>query len=251
MRILDVGSYNVDGSLRDFKPESWEFIGADLEAGPGVDVLMEAPDRLPFADDDFDAVISSSTYERAAHFWMLLLETVRVTRPGGYIYINAPSNGAFRQFPLDYWRFYPDAGLAFVDWVRKNGQPLCLIESGIAGQDGEAWSDFIAVLQKSENPSSDKPFMTAAAGYEFRNIRRFGHDGLIDPAPETEDQARLRVLEAGIAERDACLLDLEQQLAAARSRLAHAERMLGSPRRLLTAAMKRLVPAPFRISARR
>ena len=93
-RILEVGSYNRNGGLRDVCPEGSEWIGADLEAGPGVDVVLEDPHKLPFEDASFDVVLSSSVFEHTDFFWELFKEKCRCVKPGGYIYINAPSTGA-------------------------------------------------------------------------------------------------------------------------------------------------------------
>jgi hypothetical protein len=43
----------------------------------------------------------------------------RVVKSGGFIYLNAPSNGYVHNHPLDIWRFYPDAGIALEKWAKK------------------------------------------------------------------------------------------------------------------------------------
>jgi SAM-dependent methyltransferase len=193
-QVLDIGSYNVNGSLRDFRREGMEYTGVDLEAGPGVDVVMSSADQIPFENDLFDAIVTTSTCEHAAHFWVLLLEMMRVAKPGGYLYINAPSNGAFHQYPFDYWRFYPDAGLAFVDWARKNGCTASLVESGICAQGAEQWSDFVAVLQKAQHPTHRSDFITMS-GAGFYNVRLYNCDDVINFSSQTEDQLRLKSLQ--------------------------------------------------------
>lgn len=195
-RVLDVGAMNVNGTLRDFCRKGMSYTGVDLEAGDGVDVVLENPCVLPFADNAFDAVVSTSTFEHAAHFWALFCEMARVTQQGGFIYINAPSNGHFHQYPYDFWRFYPDAGLALCDWAKANDLSLCLIESAIAAQDRDGWNDFFAVFQKSSAP--DKPGKLIVDLYPgCTNIRRFDTNGVVNFSAETEDQRQLAALQTG------------------------------------------------------
>lgn len=225
VRILDVGSCDVNGSLRQFQHPGMEYIGVDIEPGPGVDIVAPSADKLPFGDGEFDAILSTSTCEHAASFWTLLLEMVRVTKPNGYIYINAPSNGAFHQFPFDYWRFYPDAGLAFVEWGRKSGCDISLVESGIGAQGQEQWSDFVAVLQKSGTPRNHGTFICTPQS-SFRNIRRYDTEGVLDHSHETEDQIKIRELnnELSLA-REQQARD-EDEIGAIKSQLARAEDLI-------------------------
>ena len=116
--ILDVGSQDINGSLRACAPSRATYIGVDMVAGNGVDLLLEDPHVLPFADQHFDAVATTSCFEHDPMFWVTFLEITRVTRCGGYIYVCVPSNGWYHQHPRDNWRFYPDAGLTLQDWGR-------------------------------------------------------------------------------------------------------------------------------------
>ena len=72
----------------------------------------------------------------------------RATRDGGYIYINAPSNGLVHRYPEDHWRFYPDSGKALARWAVSQGMVVTLIESFIAKREKDIWNDFVAVFRK-------------------------------------------------------------------------------------------------------
>jgi hypothetical protein len=98
---LEVGSQNVNGTLRDFIPLEGEYVGIDVNHGPGVDIVLTDPYEFPFAHDHFDPVISSSCFEHDQMFWLTFLEMVRVVKPRGHIYINAPSNGSYHRYPVD------------------------------------------------------------------------------------------------------------------------------------------------------
>ena len=150
--ILDIGSLNVNGSLREVAPKDCNYTGVDYESGDGVDIVMQAVDggRLPFRDNSFDLIVSSSAFEHAPHFWEDILEMSRVLKPGGFIYINAPSNGEYHRYPNDNWRFYPDAGLMLERWLQKNNLSIVLVESFVGEKMHDIWNDFVAVFAKLE-----------------------------------------------------------------------------------------------------
>ncbi len=172
-RILDVGSYNVNGSLRDHALAEYEYIGVDMAAGPGVDIVLDDPNILPFPDHHFDAIVTSSVFEHSVFFWLIFLEITRVCKNQGFIYLNAPTNGLFHQYPYDFWRFYPDAGIALASWASHNGYGLALVESGVAYKQDDVWNDFVAVFQKSVPVTHRGPMIVDDASH-FMNIRR--HD---------------------------------------------------------------------------
>lgn len=109
LKVVDIGSFDVNGSYRTlFTEPGWQYTGVDLEAGPGVDVVLDSPYRLPFAAGSVDVVVSGQAFEHIEHFWMTWLEMQRVLRPGGLVFLIAPSRGPEHRYPQDCWRFYPD-----------------------------------------------------------------------------------------------------------------------------------------------
>jgi SAM-dependent methyltransferase len=146
--VVELGSQNVNGSLRDHCPPGVHYIGLDMIPAAGVDVVVNPAAPLPFAPDIADAIVTSSAFEHDVCFWDTFLELTRILRPGGLLYVNAPSNGDFHRYPLDCWRFYPDAGVALVKWAARRNIPLELIESFIGQPRAERWADFVAIFRK-------------------------------------------------------------------------------------------------------
>jgi SAM-dependent methyltransferase len=105
--IVDIGAQDINGSLRHGAPAGCRYIGVDFVPGPGVDVVLDDPYRLPFADASVDVVVSSSCFEHIEFFWLMFNEALRVLAPGGLLYLNAPANGDFHRYPVDCWQFYP------------------------------------------------------------------------------------------------------------------------------------------------
>ena len=149
LKILDVGSYDMNGTLRSVVPSGHTYVGTDIESGPGVDIVMEDPYNLPFSDNEFDITLSTSCFEHAEFFWLSFNEMLRVTKSSGLIYINAPSNGVVHRHPVDCWRFYPDSGIALQNWGRRSGYDVTLLETlnGRLSRDG--WIDCVSVFRKA------------------------------------------------------------------------------------------------------
>lgn len=149
LSIIDVGGMDVNGTLRSAAPAGARYVSVDLSAGRGVDIVLEDPFSLPFPEGSFDAAVSTSCFEHDTMFWLTFLEMCRVTRPGGYIYLNAPSRGPYHGYPGDCWRFYPDAGSSLEAWGRRSGQFVSLVESFVIA-DSNPFNDFVAVFRKGE-----------------------------------------------------------------------------------------------------
>jgi SAM-dependent methyltransferase len=155
VQIVEIGSQNVNGGLRDiFETPYTNFVGLDFVNGLGVDHVLEDPYKIPYSDNSVDVILCSSVLEHSEMFWVLFLEMVRVTKPGGLIYINAPSNGIVHRFPVDCWRFYPDSGKALAKWARHNNYDINMLESFLGNEGPHGFSDFVAVFCKGVNHAS-------------------------------------------------------------------------------------------------
>lgn len=152
--IADIGSLDVNGSLRQFAPEGSRYIGLDFAEGNGVDVVLSDPYNLPIEDQSVDVCVSSSCLEHSEFFWLSFIEMLRILKPNGVLYISAPSNSRFHRYPVDCWRFYPDSGRALQNWARLKGYDALLLESFTGPQGWNLWNDFVAVFVKDERFAS-------------------------------------------------------------------------------------------------
>jgi SAM-dependent methyltransferase len=157
LKIVDIGSQDVNGSLRSVSLTGNEFIGVDFVEGKGVDVIITDPYNLPFTENSVDVVVCSSCFEHSEFFWLLFNDIIRILKPGGLFYLNVPSNGNFHRYPVDCWRFYPDSGIALQNWAVKSGYDVILLESFIGNQNKAIWNDFIAVFLKDSTRASEHP----------------------------------------------------------------------------------------------
>lgn len=168
--IIELGSMNVNGSLRSAAPPHSKYVGIDQAPGFGVDLVVSPGMAIPLGEGTADLVLASSVFEHDLMFWETFLQMCRLAKTGGHIYISAPSNGSIHRFPVDCWRFYPDAGLALEAHARKSGLGLRLIESFVAERMADQWNDFVAVFRREQSLPDDKPKRKARL-YEQFNCR--------------------------------------------------------------------------------
>src|ERR1700677_529797 len=106
--VLEVGSLNVNGSLRAFveamKPASYQ--GIDIQPGPGVDLVV-APDA-PMGGRAFDLIICTEMLEHAPD-WRAAIQNMKAAlKPGAWLLLTTRSVGfPFHEYPGDHWRFSP------------------------------------------------------------------------------------------------------------------------------------------------
>jgi len=95
LSIIDVGSQDVCGSLRSVAPLGSNYIGIDFAAGKRVDIIISDPYCLPVDDNSADVVVSSSCFEHSEFFWLVYNEILRILKPSGIFYLNAPQTVTF------------------------------------------------------------------------------------------------------------------------------------------------------------
>lgn len=149
LQVVDIGSYDVNGSYKQFfdRP-GWSYTGVDLAAGPNVDIVLTSPYRLPLASHSVDVIVSGQAFEHVEFFWLTWLEMVRVLRPGGFIFLLAPSRGPEHRYPQDCWRFYPDAYRALADYGALDLIDVSTDWEPHADPDSAPWGDTVGVFQQ-------------------------------------------------------------------------------------------------------
>lgn len=193
-KIIEIGSQDVNGSLRQLAPSGFEYIGVDFVAAKGVDVVLTDPYSLPFESESADIVVSNSCFEHSELFWLVYLEIMRVLKPRGLFYLNAPSNGPFHRYPVDCWRFYPDSGHALATWARRNHMNTVVLESYTSGQLDPDWNDFVTVFLKDEQQAANFPKRILHSFTDFTNGFVHGSNEILNPTSSPEDQRKVRFI---------------------------------------------------------
>lgn len=185
-RVLDVGSRKVGGKLPThrelLKEYDHEYVGADIRRGQNVDVVMQKPFRFPFKSNSFDVVMSNQAFEHIAFPWVTFLEMCRVVKPGGLIFIIAPSRGQVHGRE-DCWRYYPDSWRAFAAIGRmrlveafvdlpptlSNGRP----DYAAVGRNW--WGDSVGVFRKPKKYSRLVRFVGAVNAWWANRVGGIEH----------------------------------------------------------------------------
>lgn len=140
--VLDVGGSDVNGSYRSVFPESaYDYRGCDLNPGPGVTIVMDDPYRIPLASASVDIVLCGQMLEHCEFFWVMFAEMMRVLKDDGRLFLIAPSAGPIHRYPVDCYRFYPDAYAALAKFAGCH-----LVECWL--DDRGPWKDLVGVFAK-------------------------------------------------------------------------------------------------------
>jgi SAM-dependent methyltransferase len=105
--VLEVGSrdYGNTSSFRDFYRQS-EYVGVDLSAGKGVDVVADLTGGIGSLTPNYFALaICCSVLEHVHKPWLMAENISRLIRPGGRLYISVPWVWRYHPYPDDYFRY--------------------------------------------------------------------------------------------------------------------------------------------------
>lgn len=94
-RVLEVGAYDVNGSVRGIAAQTvrpGEYVGVDLAAGPGVDVVASGHE-VDFPDATFDLALSAECLEHNPHWEATLRNMRRMTKQDGFVVVSCATLG--------------------------------------------------------------------------------------------------------------------------------------------------------------
>ena len=190
--VVDIGAQDVNGSLRSVCPQKFKFLGLDFQAAKGVDLVMTDPYVIPLPDESADIVVSSSCFEHSEFFWIIFLEILRILKPSGLFYLNAPSTGSFHKFPVDCWRFYPDSGQALSRWANRNGINSLLLES-FTHKGGE-FQDFVAIFLKDSSYENTFKNRILNSKSDFENGMSYPSYNITNPSSICQNDKKLNAI---------------------------------------------------------
>ena len=159
--VIDIGGQDVNGSLRVFFENlGMKYICVDIEPHKSVDIVVKSGDKLPFENSSIDIIVSTSCFEHDPCFWITFKEMTRITKLGGFIYVNAPTNGPYHCHPGDNWRFYSDAGQALAYWSsfqfsNETIFPVKIVETFHILPKNDVWLDFICIWERVDEKQTD------------------------------------------------------------------------------------------------
>lgn len=108
-RVLEVGSYDVNGTVRPHVESLGpaEYLGVDAADGPCVDMVADCANlanAVGYAA--WDVVITTEMLEHVEDWRACMYQLVAALKPGGVLLITTRSPGfPYHPFPEDYWRY--------------------------------------------------------------------------------------------------------------------------------------------------
>lgn len=102
--VLEIGSVNINGTVRDFFSDTTRYVGLDLAPGKCVDVVC--PGHLYDSPYMFDTSISTECFEHDINWKSTFMNMIRLTKSNGLIIFtcasyNRPEHGTKRTTPCD------------------------------------------------------------------------------------------------------------------------------------------------------
>jgi len=113
-RVLELGtkrSILTRSTLhKDYVPNAGEYLGTDIKPGPDVDFVADVHQLSQVAgEEQFDIIISCSSFEHFKYPHKAAHEIMKVLRTGGILFIQTHQSLPLHAFPFDYFRFSREA----------------------------------------------------------------------------------------------------------------------------------------------
>jgi 2-polyprenyl-3-methyl-5-hydroxy-6-metoxy-1,4-benzoquinol methylase len=106
--VVEVGAHDVNGTVRPIieahSPAS--YLGVDISAGAGVDLVSDVADLPRQFPGGFDVVVTTEMLEHVEDWRAVFWSLAALTRIGGHLVLSTRSPGfPFHAFPIDCWRY--------------------------------------------------------------------------------------------------------------------------------------------------
>jgi hypothetical protein len=91
VKVLDIGSLDINGSIRDLFDYPFYYVGLDLAEGKNVDVIC--PGHLYDSGFEFDVVSSGECFEHDMYYARTIQNMIRLLKCGGLMVFTCASTG--------------------------------------------------------------------------------------------------------------------------------------------------------------
>ena len=113
--FLEVGSkdYGTTQDLRSLFLAKEEYIGVDMEDGPGVEIVLDLTSDFDMIDSKvgnrrFGTIFCLSVMEHCEHPFKMAENLTSLLKPNGQICLYVPFAWQIHGYPNDFWRFTPE-----------------------------------------------------------------------------------------------------------------------------------------------
>jgi len=109
--IYEFGSLQVRGQVdfADLRPlfPTKKYIGADMQEGKGVDIILNLH-NIKLVSNSVGTVLILNTIEHVEFPRKAIKESYRILKPKGILIITSHMFFPIHDYPQDYWRFTPE-----------------------------------------------------------------------------------------------------------------------------------------------
>ena len=99
LRVVEFGSCQMFGSVRSVYPHAKSWLGLDIQAGPGVDLIQDAATWE--TDERFDVVVCAEVFEHTPDWAGILAKAHEVLADGGRLVASCATNDRPSHSALD------------------------------------------------------------------------------------------------------------------------------------------------------
>lgn len=106
-KVLEMGSFNVNGSVRELF--TGDYLGIDIREGDGVDQVLDASSLPEELSNSFDVVVSTEMLEHCED-WRAVINSMKdaISNKGRILLTTRGPGFGRHEYPGDYWRFTPE-----------------------------------------------------------------------------------------------------------------------------------------------
>jgi hypothetical protein len=184
--ILEIGSKRQGEpplffDYRTFFPREMKYVGVDIDAGEGVDVVVDMTAEIGVIKSlldglRFNSVICLSVMEHVKDIYSFAQNVEALMNPGALAVISIPFAWELHAYPHDFWRFTPGAiEFLFPSIVFDPALSQLHTDSGKSASLSEAQGDFNKYMKMLSLPRQKKTMeerMKRAAIRAGNNLKR-------------------------------------------------------------------------------
>ena len=141
-RVLEIGSLDINGTIRPLFSGAETYVGIDVQNGPGVDVVADGATYE--SDIKFDCVVSTEALEHCDHADALIANAHRLLGKGGVFLmtcagVGRPPHSGIDEHPIREWEFYRNVDeVMLTEWLNDAG--FGARDINIEGSDIRCWA---------------------------------------------------------------------------------------------------------------
>jgi SAM-dependent methyltransferase len=116
-KVLEIGSYSVNGTARDYFEKDCTYVGVDIMAGPEVDIVAPALETK-FKEGEFDVLLSVCMFEHDPDWKKTITHNKQWLKQGGLFITSLGAEGChIHLYPV----FVEIQSQEFIDFVKSEG----------------------------------------------------------------------------------------------------------------------------------